>query len=441
MTNLDNILKKKNRKKLEKFVFKNGESYWEPSKIEKIYTKSNIFPKSYIPFKNKFEKVKIPNKFLKFKHQKIDYIYVEKNSIVNLSKTNKENTFYNVDWVRLAFVYLSCFQEADYELKNKPIHSYSYKIDIKFDNFYDYAWVNRIFLILRSFFAYQNNLEENTLFGNRPISKIYITHDVDILEKKIQTRIKGSLIEMINLFRFKFSLKQIKKSINFLFNNCNYFNSYLDMMRLEKKYKKKPIFFINPGRVNNNLISILLEPTYKSNDHLLINLIKRIKKYKFDIGLHPSYFSWNNSKILFKQKEAIEKEFKITISKSRQHWLKFSIFHTWKILSETGIQTDYTLGFNDRYGFRNGSSLKIKTWNFFENNSNNIHIIPTIIMDSQLFHYKKLNSDERKKIIDRLIDEVQNVGGEASILWHPHTLSKDYDWGKEFYYIIKKINN
>ena len=110
MTNLDNILKKKNRKKLEKFVFKNGESYWEPSKIEKIYTKSNIFQNRTFLFKNKFEKVKIPNKFLKFKHQKIDYIYVEKNSIVNLSKTNKENTFYNVDWVRLAFVYLSCFK-------------------------------------------------------------------------------------------------------------------------------------------------------------------------------------------------------------------------------------------------------------------------------------------------------------------------------------------
>ena len=62
-------------------------------------------------------------------------------------------------------------------------------------------------------------------------------------------------------------------------------------------------------------------------------------------------------------------------------------------------------------------------------------------MDSQFFHYKKLNSAERNKISDRLIDEVHTVGGEASILWHPHTLSKDYNWSKEFYYIIKKINN
>ena len=60
-------------------------------------------------------------------------------------------------------------------------------------------------------------------------------------------------------------------------------------------------------------------------------------------------------------------------------------------------------------------------------------------MDSQLFHYNNLNFNSRKKIIDRIINEIINVGGEASILWHPHTFSTDYNWRKEFLYLVSKI--
>ena len=437
---IQDCLKKNNRVALEKFVFKSGKRYWSPTVINQIYKKFNIFPKSYALFKDEFIKVEIPKKFLKFETQGITYIYVDKNSINNNEPNSQNEFFYRIDWIRICFIYLSSFKEAIQEIKTGPIHSYESKIEgIKHHNFYDYAWVNRIFLILRTYFSIIKNSNENLLFGEKPKPRVYITHDIDVLEKKIPTRLKGTFIEVLNFFRFGFQLNYLKKALNYLFSNQNYFDSYIELIQFEKEKNLKPIYFLNSGRHFNNFKSIFVEPTYNLDEILTSKLVNLLKKNNFDIGLHPSYFSWNNFKIILSQKSRIEKKFNIKITQSRQHWLRFSIFKTFSNIEKAGILFDFSYGFNDKYGFRNGSCLKIIPWNFNNKSLSKIKSIPLVIMDSQLFHYNNLNFNSRKKIIDRIINEIINVGGEASILWHPHTFSTDYNWRKEFLYLVSKI--
>ena len=112
--------------------------------------------------------------------------------IMNL--THSMNFFIGLIGLEFAlFIFLS-FKEAIQEIKTGPIHSYESKIEgVKHHNFYDYAWVNRIFLILRTYFSIIKNSNENLLFGEKPKPKVYITHDIDVLEKKFQQGLKEHL--------------------------------------------------------------------------------------------------------------------------------------------------------------------------------------------------------------------------------------------------------
>ena len=60
-------------------------------------------------------------------------------------------------------------------------------------------------------------------------------------------------------------------------------------------------------------------------------------------------------------------------------------------------------------------------------------------MDSHFYDYQKMNAAQRSKEINRLTDECKHVGGEAFVLWHPHTLSDDYGWTEGFRTLLKSI--
>jgi hypothetical protein len=62
-------------------------------------------------------------------------------------------------------------------------------------------------------------------------------------------------------------------------------------------------------------------------------------------------------------------------------------------------------------------------------------------MDSHLFDYSDLTRAQKEQKIDMLLDEVIQVGGQATVLWHPHTLGEDYGWGEMYAYLINRIKN
>ena len=60
-------------------------------------------------------------------------------------------------------------------------------------------------------------------------------------------------------------------------------------------------------------------------------------------------------------------------------------------------------------------------------------------MDSHLYDYAELSATEREQQIKRWVGEVFAVGGQATVLWHPHTLSKDYGWKEGFETLLRVI--
>lgn len=144
-------------------------------------------------------------------------------------------------------------------------------------------------------------------------------------------------------------------------------------------------------------------------------LVQRLKNHA-TIGLHPSYHS-NNQDNIIEEKKILEEKGLVSIQCSRQHFLKVNFPDTFRNLIAAGITDDYSLGFYDRIGFRNGMAISFPFFDVKDNKTTKLTLHPLLIMDSAAA--QELKTEETfQKGIDELMAEVKTVGGDMIALWH-----------------------
>ena len=211
------------------------------------------------------------------------------------------------------------------------------------------------------------------------------------------------------------------------------------VIKKEKKSNLKAIFNFCSDNRNKNFTRWLFDPSYDINNQKIKNIFKKINIHGGEVGLHPTFDSWDSSDKIKLQKRNLEKIAKLQINHVRQHWLKFSWQDTWHSQSEALLTTDYTLMFNDRPGFRASAAIMWRPWNPFTSKNHLISEVPTIIMDSHFYNYDNIDKKNINSNISKWIDEVKFVKGYCALLWHPHTLTKDYGWEKGFDHLLSEI--
>jgi hypothetical protein len=132
------------------------------------------------------------------------------------------------------------------------------------------------------------------------------------------------------------------------------------------------------------------------------------------------------------ERERVEASLGAPVTSCRQHWLRFSWERTWRAQQEAGFALDTTLGFNDRAGFRNGAALQYHPWDEASGRPLALAALPVVLMDSHVYDYEDLTEAERQRDMRDWVEEVLCVGGQASVIWHPHALADDYGWRSGF---------
>jgi hypothetical protein len=97
--------------------------------------------------------------------------------------------------------------------------------------------------------------------------------------------------------------------------------------------------------------------------------------------------------------------------------------------------------FNDRPGFRNSSAIVWRPYNPNIGESHELLASPTVFMDSHFYDYQSMNANERVMQMRHWVAECYAVRGQVAVLWHPHTLSKDYGWDGGFIDLINIIKD
>ena len=355
----------------------------------------------------------------------------------------------SVDWFRALFDMATCQMEYQYEKMEKPIHSYASRLPETLAEQWDYAWVNRILLFIQRWAAREGGKSEEELFGEKSVGKIYLTHDVDYIDKTLALRFKQSAFSFFNIIKSLFNgnlegvYKNLRNLFRFALGSGNYWQ-FQKIVQMEATYGLTSTwnFYGGTGRFRRSFTELIFDPSYHVNDKRISNQIRQLKSEGHQIGLHQGFHSWRLTKRMRFEKSRIEESLGETITTCRQHWLRFSFTDTWKAQEAAGFQLDTTLGFNERPGFRNSSALTLPAWIADEQRfSTSLNTLPMVLMDSHLFDYGQMDMPERQKTIDRVLDEIAFVGGEATVIWHQRVFHHDYNWGESYRYLLEGIQS
>lgn len=338
-----------------------------------------------------------------------------------------------VDWWLAAFLLLEGWHERAWERRHGPIHSYSFRLRDWDARVWQRAWVNRIALFLREWAARESGTDASTLFGPLPRAEISISHDVDAIDKTAAIRIKQSAFMVFNALRQLAqgrpgpASSQAARAVRFAFGRDDW-SVPEQMLDLERDAGVRSQFNFYADDRAKDVTRWLFDPAYDIADSALRQRLSDLVQGGWQVGLHPSYDAWRSPELIRAQRERLQSFAPAAVTSCRQHWLRFSWQETWAAQSAAGLSQDTTLMFNDRPGLRNSAAVCWKPWHVREARPHSIVALPTMLMDSHVYDYRPMAPVERRAVLRYWIDEVIAVGGEATLLWHPHTLADDYGW-------------
>lgn len=162
-------------------------------------------------------------------------------------------------------------------------------------------------------------------------------------------------------------------------------------------------------------------------DHPAIrNLLRKIHTRGHEIGLHPSYDSFNNPTQMREELERLravcdEEGIHQKQWGGRMHYLRWAHPKTLVILNELGMAYDSTLTYADHPGFRCGTCFEYPGLDVFARRQLTIRIRPLIVMEASVISdlYMGVNneSDALNIFID-LKNKCKLLGGGFTMLWH-----------------------
>lgn len=351
-----------------------------------------------------------------------------------------EEDWERCDWLATAGHMLMGTAERQHEASQGPILSYSFRLPSAHRPMFEHAWVNRIFLFLRRWAAGAAGKAEAEIFGARPSASILLTHDVDAVDLTPEIRIKQGAFQLANAGRaiaggrLDESWSRLRGGARFALARAD-FRTLARLREMERDAGLTSVLHLyggRPGIRRGSLRRILLDPAYDVGSPYLRREVAQFRDGGWAIGLHQSFDAWDRADLMSEERQRVEDIAGVGIGHCRQHWLHFSWTKTWRAQEAAGLASDSTLGFNDRPGLRGGHALRMRPWDVERAQPMRLETQPMLFMDSHFYDYASQREDGIANEMKRWIMEVEAVGGQASVNWHPHTISETYGWGRGF---------
>lgn len=306
------------------------------------------------------------------------------------------------DVIATIFYMINCLQE--FNPKQDDLDQYGrFKFESSYQSRFNNIEENLVQKEIDLFFM------EHELNGTTKESTIFISHDIDT--------IYGSFIQ-----DGLWALKKMKPGLilkliaNELIRKPHWRN--IDrILKINSEYDIRSTFFwlVNQGKGTRNIMNADYD---LKKEKRLINMVSKAGSFN---GLHKSCSEMSIDDEL--QKGDLE------TSLNRYHFLNFQTTKDWKLISESKLTLDCSLGFAEHYGFRNSYGKSFQPFDMDKNEPFSFIEAPLTVMDTTLRNYMKLPAE---KIGDTIIDfyEKTKYNCVHSLLWH-NTSFTDYKFGTQ----------
>lgn len=200
------------------------------------------------------------------------------------------------------------------------------------------------------------------------------------------------------------------------------FDTYGWIDGLHERYKLSPIYFfltvIKRGKYDKNLLA---------GSKPLQQLYQRLSR-KYITGLHPSWQSGTDEWLLDKERTALQSIIDKPITISRNHYLRFSVPHTYRQLIAAGIQKDYSMAYGTVNGFRASYALPFRWYDLEKESVTDLELHPFCFMEANSFFEQHYSAAQAGEEMQYFHDIVKSVNGEFITLFHNHFLTEQPEW-------------
>lgn len=168
--------------------------------------------------------------------------------------------------------------------------------------------------------------------------------------------------------------------------------------------------------------------TYDSGYNIKSNAVRqilvRLSGSGHKIGLHPSYYAFDDLKLLIEEKQRLEHALGDSIDFVRYHYLRFRAPYSWRMLESAGVSKDSTLGYADHEGFRAGTCIPFQPFDIEQDRVLNLLEYPLIAMDATLIAYRDMDPANAYDKLQKLAMRCSEMGGMFTLLWHNNRLEE-----------------
>lgn len=265
--------------------------------------------------------------------------------------------------------------------------------------------------------------------------RICLSHDVDVplhaAGRRLPVVIKNIAGDLLKRKSLAAAVKRIRSFICGKFGNydADDGNTFGFIMQVSEQKGVQSAFNFIAGHSGG-----AIDGDYSIDDPWIRQLLTHIHKRGHEIGLHPSYNSYNRPETIEREfaalKRACEQQ---AIDQERwggrQHFLRFDAAATWHAWDAAGLHYDSTLGFADHVGFRTGVCYEYPVFHLPSRQRLKLRERPLIVMEQSLLYedYMKASHAEAYDKTIRLAQICKKFQGDFTLLWHNDKLIESKD--------------
>ena len=290
-------------------------------------------------------------------------------------------------------------------------------------------------------YAHENSLAFKEGFLNLPLINIWLEDFKKVLKEKFSMlNVQFSMFKFQPTYdideAFAFKNKGLMKSVggiakslmngewsvvnerlNVLRGKTNDpYDAYEWMDKLHENNNLKPLYFFHVA-IEKGMYDKNISPSHPAMQQLIKHHAE-----KYPIGIHPSWKSGDDESLLEKEIKALEYIGGKKITSSRQHYIRFTLPHTFRRLIAMGITDDYSMGYGSINGFRASVASSFYWYDLEKEQQTNLLLYPFCFMEANSFFEQKYLPQRAYEEMMYYYNVVRSVNGKLITIWHNNFL-------------------
>jgi hypothetical protein len=340
------------------------------------------------------------------------------------------------DIILSTFYFISGWQETSLKRDKRDFVNIKDVLSYK-EKFLHIPVVSQYALLLQQHFLKSH--EYVPLWPSGKEFAVALSHDIDYPE----------IVPSIEVIRYLIKQKHHSspKVVYDILTGKEHFWKFEEWMRLEQQFGVKSAFYF--CGLKSTLLDYFTKvpnPFYDVSNDNFKSILKLIHQNEFEVGLHASWFAYQNANQFLYEKQRIENVLENTIYGNRHHYWHmnpYKPYETAQIHHKIGLVYDSSLAFEHRSGFRNAISHPFHLIDKASGEEIQTLQIPPVLMDDHLLgHFELSYFDSPEHEINNLLNTAIKYQGVFCADYHERGLNQTLckTWNNHYRFMLMKIS-